>query len=68
MRRPGGRASRQPCMLEPSRSQNDIDLCYARPGEHSPVFIDLPDELAIVDILHARSDPPARNAVLKARL
>ncbi|WP_370160558.1 hypothetical protein [Limimaricola soesokkakensis] len=55
-------------MLEPSRSQDDIDQCYAWPGEHCPVFIDLPDDLAIVDILHARSDPPARNAVLKARL
>lgn len=60
MRGPGRRASCQPRLLKPSQTQDDIDLRYARAGEHFQVFIDIPDELVIIDILHERSDLPAR--------
>jgi plasmid stabilization system protein ParE len=42
------------------------DLRFARAGEHFLVFLDQPDEVIIVDILHARSDLPRHVAALAA--
>lgn len=42
------------------------DLRFARAGEHFLVFLDRPDEVIIVDILHARSDLPRHVAALSA--
>lgn len=42
------------------------DLKYLRAGEHFLVFLDLPDEVIIVDILHSRSDLPRQIAALTA--
>ena len=42
------------------------DLRFARAGEHFLVFLDQPDEVIIVDILHSRSDLPRHVAVLAA--
>ncbi|WP_341213810.1 type II toxin-antitoxin system RelE/ParE family toxin [uncultured Limimaricola sp.] len=47
---------------------SEMDLRYTRAGEHFLVFLDMPDELVIVDFLHARSDLPARIAAIQARL
>ncbi|MGX9353470.1 type II toxin-antitoxin system RelE/ParE family toxin (plasmid) [Shimia sp. W99] len=40
------------------------DLRFARAGEHFLVFLDQPDEVIIVDILHSRSDLPRHVAAL----
>lgn len=40
------------------------DLRYARAGEHFLVFLDWPDEVIIVDILHSRSDLPRHMGAL----
>lgn len=40
------------------------DLRFARAGEHCLVFLDQPDEVIIVDILHSRSDLPRHVAAL----
>ena len=37
-----------------------------RAGEHFLVFLDRPDEVIIVDILHSRSDLPRHVAALTA--
>jgi plasmid stabilization system protein ParE len=42
------------------------DLQFVRAGEHFLVFLDQPDELVIVDILHSRSDLPRHVAALMA--
>ena len=42
------------------------DLRFARAGEHFLVFLDQPDEVIIVDILHSRSDLPRHAAALAA--
>lgn len=42
------------------------DLCFVRAGEHFLVFLDQPDEVVIVDILHSRSDLPRHLAAVKA--
>jgi plasmid stabilization system protein ParE len=42
------------------------DLRFARGGEHFLVFLDQPDEVIIVDILHSRSDLPRHVAALAA--
>ncbi len=42
------------------------DLRYLRAGEHFLVFLDRPDEVIIVDILHSRSDLPGHIAALTA--
>tara|TARA_R100000935_G_C2784822_1_gene143307 strand:- start:142 stop:477 length:336 start_codon:yes stop_codon:yes gene_type:complete len=42
------------------------DLRYLRAGEHFLVFLDQPDEVIIVDILHSRSDLPRHIAALTA--
>lgn len=40
------------------------DLRFARAGEHFVVFLDQPDEVIIVDIMHSRSDLPRQVAEL----
>ena len=42
------------------------DLRFVRAGEHFLVFLDQPDEVIIVDILHSRSDLPRHVASLSA--
>lgn len=42
------------------------ELRFARAGEHFLVFLDQPEEVVIVDILHARSDLPRHVATLMA--
>lgn len=42
------------------------DLRFLRAGEHFLVFLDAPDEVIIVDILHSRSDLPRHIAALHA--
>jgi plasmid stabilization system protein ParE len=43
---------------------NAADLRFARAGEHFLVYLDQPDEVIIVDILHSRSDLPRHIAAL----
>jgi toxin ParE1/3/4 len=45
---------------------NAADLRFARAGEHFLVFLDQPDEVIIVDILHSRSDLLRHVAALAA--
>ncbi|MCB2130679.1 MAG: type II toxin-antitoxin system RelE/ParE family toxin [Rhodobacteraceae bacterium] len=45
---------------------NAADLRFARAGEHFVVFLDQPDAVIIVDILHSRSDLPRHVAALAA--
>ena len=45
---------------------NAFDLRFARAGEHFLVFLDQPDTVIIVDILHSRSDLPRHIAALAA--
>lgn len=40
------------------------NLRFARAGQHFIVFLDTPDQVIIVDILHSRSDLPRRIADL----
>ncbi|MEI4263969.1 type II toxin-antitoxin system RelE/ParE family toxin [Roseovarius sp. D0-M9] len=42
------------------------DLRFTRAGEHFLVFLDRPDDVIIVDILHSRSDLPHHVAALAA--
>ncbi|MBW6419645.1 type II toxin-antitoxin system RelE/ParE family toxin [Celeribacter sp. PS-C1] len=42
------------------------ELRFVRAGEHFLVFLDKPDVVIIVDILHARSDLPRHVAALTA--
>ncbi len=42
------------------------DLRFVRAGEHYLVFLDQPEEVVIVDILHTRSDLPHHVATLMA--
>ena len=42
------------------------DLRFARAGEHFLVFLDRPNEVIIIDILHSRSDLPRHVAALTA--
>ena len=37
-----------------------VDLRYVRAGEHFLVYMDQPDVIVIVDILHSRCDLPRR--------
>ncbi|MFT6532796.1 MAG: plasmid stabilization system protein ParE [Limimaricola cinnabarinus] len=64
-----GRAASRDCssLLDPD-ADAETDLRYARAGEHFMVFIDTPDELVILDILHGRSDLPARIAAIQAQV
>ncbi len=42
------------------------DLRFVRAGEHFLVYLDRPDEVVIVDMLHSRSDLPRHVAALTA--
>lgn len=42
-------------------------LRFTRAGQHLVVFVELPESIAIVDFLHARSDLPGRLARLVER-
>ena len=42
------------------------NLCYTRAGEHFLVFLERPDEIVIVDILHSRSDLPHHISALSS--
>ncbi|WP_299048842.1 type II toxin-antitoxin system RelE/ParE family toxin [uncultured Tateyamaria sp.] len=42
------------------------DLRFIRAGEHFLIFLNRPDEVIIVDILHSRSDLPRHVAALTA--
>ena len=42
------------------------DLRFVRAGEHFLVFLNQPDEVIIVDILHSRSNLPHHMAALMA--
>ncbi|MCV6587359.1 MAG: type II toxin-antitoxin system RelE/ParE family toxin [Marinibacterium sp.] len=44
----------------------ESDLRYVRAGEHFLVFLDRPDAVIVVDVLHARSDLPRHLAALSA--
>lgn len=46
--------------------EDAADLRFVRAGEHFLVFLDQPDEVIIVDILHSRSDLPRHVAALAA--
>ena len=61
-----GRAASRDCSNLLNR-EDDIGLRYARAGEHFLMFIDMSDELVIIDILHERCDLPARIAANQAR-
>lgn len=40
------------------------NLRFARSGQHFVVFLDGPDRMIVIDILHVRTDLPARLAAL----
>ena len=48
-------------LIDPALPEN---LRYARSGQHYVVFIDAPDRMVVVDVLHVRMDLPARLAAL----
>lgn len=57
-----------------SRSCRDLvddtlpgDLRFTRVGQHFMVFLEAPEEITILDFLHARSDLPAKLAWLAER-
>ena len=58
-----GQAHSQSCAV---LIDDAADLRFARAGEHFLVFLDQPDEVIIVDILHSRSDLPRHVAALAA--
>lgn len=43
-----------------------VELRFIRAGEHFVVFLDQPDAVIIVDVLHSRSDLPRHVAALTA--
>ncbi|MBY6120508.1 type II toxin-antitoxin system RelE/ParE family toxin [Mameliella alba] len=58
-----GRALSRPCrrLIDPALPE---DLRFARVGRHFIVFIDAPDRITVVDVLHVRADLPRRLAAL----
>lgn len=58
-----GRAHSRSCSILVNDAR---DLRYLRAGEHFLVFLDAPDEVVIVDILHSRSDLPRHIEALLA--
>ncbi|MAC77836.1 MAG: plasmid stabilization protein ParE [Rhodobacteraceae bacterium] len=61
-----GRALARDCrrLVDPDLPE---DLKFLRSGQHYIVFIDDPDRLVVVDVLHVRSDLPRRLAALQDR-
>jgi plasmid stabilization system protein ParE len=39
-------------------------LRFTRAGQHFIVFVDLPEQMIVIDVLHSRSDLPRRLAAL----
>lgn len=58
-----GQAASRSCAILVANTQ---DLRFVRAGEHFLVFVEQPDEVVIVDILHSRSDLPRHVAALSA--
>ena len=58
-----GEAASRSCAVLVSGAE---DLRFVRAGEHFLVFLDRPDEVIVVDILHSRSDLPRHVAALSA--
>ena len=58
-----GTAASQDCrhLVDPDAPE---DLRFARAGQHFIVFVEQPDQVTIVDFLHARSDLPRRLAAV----
>ncbi|WOI58047.1 type II toxin-antitoxin system RelE/ParE family toxin [Palleronia sp. LCG004] len=56
-----GRALSRSCAV---LAEDAADLRFTRAGEHFLVFLDDPEEVVIVDILHSRSDLPRHVAAL----
>jgi toxin ParE1/3/4 len=58
-----GRALSRPCrrLIDPALPE---DLRFARVGQHFIVFIEAPERLTVIDVLHVRSDLPRRLAAL----
>jgi toxin ParE1/3/4 len=40
------------------------DLRFTRAGQHFIVFVELPEQVIVIDVLHSRSDLPRRLAAL----
>ena len=62
-----GRAPHRDCAILADEDE-EISLRFTRAGEHFVVFLDDPEDIAIVDFLHSRSDLPARVAALRSML
>ena len=62
----GGTASSQACrrFIDPDLPE---ELRFTRAGQHLVVFVEDPDQVVIVDFLHARSDLPRRLRTLADR-
>lgn len=58
-----GEAQSQDCrrLVDPDLAE---DLRFTRAGQHFIVFVDMPDQVIIVDVLHSWSDLPRRLAAL----
>ncbi|MFN4089845.1 MAG: type II toxin-antitoxin system RelE/ParE family toxin [Alphaproteobacteria bacterium] len=58
-----GEAPLQDCrrLIDPNLPE---DLRVTRAGQHFIVFVDMPDQVIVVDVLHSRSDLPRRLAAL----
>ncbi|MBI1217647.1 MAG: type II toxin-antitoxin system RelE/ParE family toxin [Rhodobacteraceae bacterium] len=59
-----GRAATQDCALLAGEAKGS-GLRFARAGEHFVLFLDMGEEIVIVDVLHARTDLPSRIAALR---
>ncbi|MEO1606998.1 MAG: type II toxin-antitoxin system RelE/ParE family toxin [Pseudomonadota bacterium] len=60
----GGEAHSRSCSVLLDAAQH---LKYLRAGEHFLVFVERPEEVIIVDVLHSRSDLPRHIAALTTR-
>ena len=58
-----GEAPSQDCrrLIDPALPE---DLRFTRAGQHFIVFVEMPDLVIVVDVLHSRSDLPRRLAAL----
>ena len=58
-----GTAVTQDCrrLIDPNLPE---DLRFARAGQHFVVFVEYPEQIIIIDVLHSRSDLPRRLAGL----
>lgn len=56
-----GRAASRSCSI---LVEDAVDLRYVRAGEHFLVYLDQPDSVIIIDILHSRCDLPRHVSAL----